>query len=433
MFLDFVKEIVQLKIHKEKDVYDLMLNEVLNITGASFCELLVTDQEGSFNAEATLGRKSIELLSPEVLRVDCYGKKKIDLVLFDSESLVNTQKEAIETILLLGFEKLDYLKAQQALRKSQRIFRLTFEQVGSGICQTDLNGVILDANQKFCDIIGYTREEARGLSIEALTHPEDLGLNHVYKKELLERLIPHFSMEKRYIRKDGRWVWVYITVTFMSADAFDDDFLIGIVQDISKQKEAEAVLIEHNEALESLVDKRTKELERLNKVLEAASKKDPLTMLYNRRFLQDRFEEEIDRFLRSDKLFSVVLMDIDSFKRINDQYGHDCGDEMLIKFSELILGEVRSIDVLGRWGGEEFVLLLPETDKQGAALMAERIRARIESYSFIYEGLSFGMTMTFGVCEYSSGLSTKELIKRADAALYEGKAKGRNCVVVWEK
>jgi len=370
------------------------------------------------------------------------NSEQVTLSAYDSELL--------KIICKVAQNRIDHLKDINRLRKSERVFRLTFEQMGSGMCQTDLKGYILEANEKFCDIIGYKRDEIMSLCIKNLTHPDDWEIDIIYKNQLFNFEIPYFSLQKRYFRKDGSMIWVYTTVTIMRGDAMEPDFLIGVVQDISTQKAAEAVMRDHNENLEKLIQTRTSELESLNaQLIEAdrlkdlvikelnevkeklliTSNSDPLTGLYNRRFMMARITDEMNRFKRNKTPFCVILSDIDLFKDINDRFGHDGGDEVLLTISKILTDEIRNIDTLSRWGGEEFLILLPESQLQPASQVAERIRKHISEQSFSYEGTPFRLTMTFGVAMYEDHLSIKELIKKADEALYQGKLSGRNCVV----
>lgn len=335
---------------------------------------------------------------------------------------------SIKVIVEVGYSRLEHLRTINRLRKSQRVFNLTFEQVGSGMCQTDLDGYILDANQKYCDILGYSHDELIKLRVKDLTYPEDWEIDKVYKNQLFNYEIPYFSMDKRYYKKDGSLIWVTTTVTLMRGDAFEEDFLIGVVQDISKQKAAEALMIQNNEKLERLVSERTIKLEELNEQLMIANTIDHLTSLYNRRFISNKISEEILRVSRTKSPFSLILMDVDYFKEVNDQFGHDCGDEVLKTLSRLLRKEIRNIDTLSRWGGEEFLILLPDTALEAAYQVADRIRLKVQNQPFVYEGATFNLTMTFGISMSSENLSMKELIKMADRALYEGKQLGRNCV-----
>jgi len=335
---------------------------------------------------------------------------------------------SIKVIAEVGYRRLEHLKTINRLRKSQRVFNLTFEQVGSGVCQTDLDGYILDANQNYCDILGYTHDELIKLRVKDLTYPDDWEIDKVYKNQLFNYEIPYFSMDKRYYKKDGSLIWVTITVTIMRGDAFEEDFLIGVVQDISKQKAAEALMILNNENLEHLVRERTLKLEALNEQLMIANTIDPLTNLYNRRYISSKISEEIQRFNRTKSPFCLIIMDVDFFKEVNDQFGHDCGDEVLVILSRLLHKEIRSIDTLSRWGGEEFLILLPDSNIESAIQVAERIRLKVEMQPFVYDATTFKLTMTLGISMSSEDLTVKTMIKKADRALYEGKQLGRNCV-----
>lgn len=160
------------------------------------------------------------------------------------------------------------------------------------------------------------------------------------------------------------------------------------------------------------------------------SMRDPLTGAYNRKFLDWKLKEEIDRALRYKRTLSVIMADIDHFKKINDTYGHQCGDEILKNFAKSLTGALRNTDFLVRYGGEEFCCLMPETDCHSTAHVAERLRTRIENEAFIYNGQEVRITASFGISALEGTETDKELIRRADEALYEAKNSGRNRIVV---
>jgi two-component system, cell cycle response regulator len=170
-----------------------------------------------------------------------------------------------------------------------------------------------------------------------------------------------------------------------------------------------------------------KELQETVHKLEKLSITDPLTGLYNRRYITERMEEENEVFLRKNREFSMMLLDIDHFKTLNDTYGHDCGDYVLKLVAQKLLFIVRKSDIVSRWGGEEFLILLPETSKHTAKKLAERIRKNIENMPILYEQCNYHITLTIGISENKSE-SIHNIIKRADNALYIGKNSGRNCV-----
>lgn len=160
--------------------------------------------------------------------------------------------------------------------------------------------------------------------------------------------------------------------------------------------------------------------------LEISSTTDPLTELYNRRYMLRKIDLERERFKRSTKPFSIIIADIDHFKDINDTYGHDCGDYVLKELATLMKNLLRKVDFIARWGGEEFLMLLTETDASEALIMAERLRLRIAQHPFNFQSQQLHVTMTFGISEYQDEPSMEEAFKRADRALYHGKNHGRN-------
>lgn len=188
----------------------------------------------------------------------------------------------------------------------------------------------------------------------------------------------------------------------------------------------------HRDMLEQEVKERTKELEQANRRLDLISRTDELTGLPNRREMNETIANEIGRTQRSNKPFSFIFIDIDHFKAINDTYGHACGDEILKAVSQSIRGLLRKYDVFARYGGEEFLTLLPETDLEGAAVVAERFRRKIEMMTVHYGDYTINVTITLGVARFDHRLGADRSIQMADKALYQGKESGRNQVVVWQ-
>ena len=177
----------------------------------------------------------------------------------------------------------------------------------------------------------------------------------------------------------------------------------------------------------SFVSRYNKKLLSMNSKLDLLYKTDRLTQVYNRYMLDSEMERELARATRYDSPFSVILLDIDHFKNVNDNYGHHAGDTVLVAISSLLSINVRETDVLGRWGGEEFLVICPSTSLEGAALLAEKLRKKIEELHF--PAMKENVTASLGVAAYVKGETGEDLVKRADDALYSAKRMSRNCVV----
>jgi diguanylate cyclase (GGDEF)-like protein len=162
-----------------------------------------------------------------------------------------------------------------------------------------------------------------------------------------------------------------------------------------------------------------------NRQLERLAVTDQLTGLYNRLRLDQALEEERLRNVRFGTDFCVLLLDVDKFKSVNDTFGHPVGDQVLIGIAAVLRAGVRDVDVLGRWGGEEFLVVCPETSTDGALVLAEKLRAAINAQEFSMVGRK---SASFGVAMFRSGEALPETIARADAALYKAKQDGRNRV-----
>lgn len=193
------------------------------------------------------------------------------------------------------------------------------------------------------------------------------------------------------------------------------------------RKEVSLMKIIGNTIMDALKKRKIEEeVERSNRELKRISITDSLTKLYNRTKTDKVIEEEISRIDRTRSKFSVILFDIDHFKSVNDIHGHQVGDRVLVDMAEIVGNAVRKTDVVGRWGGEEFIIICTETDLDGAITVAEKVRQSIEEHVFEEVGV---VTCSFGVSESTLGDTSNAIVGRADEALYSAKKSGRNRVV----
>lgn len=177
--------------------------------------------------------------------------------------------------------------------------------------------------------------------------------------------------------------------------------------------------------------RQKEQLEKQNETLRHLSITDPLTGLYNRRFLLQRYEEEFVGSIRYHSPLSIVLFDIDFFKRINDTHGHQAGDEVLRFFAKTMVSNLRKRDFAGRYGGEEFMIVLPHTEGQGAVRLAERVRQECKKVRIHFENREFSITVSGGVASFPDLLCNTpwELVRASDQALYEAKNRGRDRII----
>jgi diguanylate cyclase (GGDEF)-like protein len=183
--------------------------------------------------------------------------------------------------------------------------------------------------------------------------------------------------------------------------------------------------------LQDKVTERTRELNKVNEKLKEISIRDPLTGLFNRRYVMDRLDEEFKRTRRYNGRLAVAMLDLDHFKKVNDTHGHGAGDEVLIGMAFCVQHTVRATDIFGRVGGEEFCIVIPEADEAGTRRLLERIRTEIEALPFKFGKETVPVTCSIGAAFIDEEmLSSMALIECADKALYHAKATGRNKLVV---
>jgi len=292
---------------------------------------------------------------------------------------------------------------------------------GAAVALKDLDGRYLYANQGFSVFADQPAEDLVGQS-DAEVLPPDLVavLGSAHDEALQQRRSVSVEVE---ISIDGR----PLLFTSTHFPVFDDDerlIAIGVVALQAATKAQEA-----HEAKRALARAESENAQLVSTLrnLEELALTDGLTGAWNRRRFEESVESEIHRAARECQPLTMMLIDIDHFKCINDTLGHDAGDKVLVELAGLLRDSVRKSDSVTRWGGEEFVLLLPNTGLAAAQALAERIRECIEQHSF---ELVDRVTASFGVAEFVAMESWADWMRRGDQALYEAKENGRNQVAV---
>jgi diguanylate cyclase (GGDEF)-like protein len=246
-------------------------------------------------------------------------------------------------------------------------------------------------------------------------------------KKGLPIIIPDMSKRTRYKNKNIDRLLKIRTKTMMCFPIKIKDSTIGILEIVNRASGEPFTKTD----LE-LVKQAAIAIERafLYQKMEELTITDDLTNLFNLRYLNRSIETEIERAKRYNVPLTLIFMDIDSFKNVNDRYGHLVGSKVLVEIAKLLLSNLRSVDIVARYGGDEFVIVLPQTSLEGGFLVAERLRNAMEQHVFLKnEGYSIRMTGSFGVASYPQNAKSKEeLFRIADEAMYRGKATSKNIV-----
>ncbi|MBN2725186.1 MAG: diguanylate cyclase [Deltaproteobacteria bacterium] len=316
-------------------------------------------------------------------------------------------------------------KLENALKESEERFRSAFENAAVGIALTDINGKLIKVNRSFCEMLELGEGQAIGESLDAITHPEDKDKDVTLKERLLAGEISYYHVEKRYIGTSGKTLWGILSASVVAGEDGKPLYAIGMIQDITQRK-----LVEYELKLAKM------DAETARENAEFLARTDFLTQLLNRRAFMERFDSEISRASRESRPIGIIIADIDHFKKVNDTWGHESGDRVLKAFAQALERNCRKYDFVGRHGGEEFIVCLPESNMEQTIHIAERIRQNVEDMCTpIGDGshelkitASFGATVMFP----GRGDTSDSTIIRADHALYDAKTKGRNRVCSME-
>ncbi|MGY1920392.1 sensor domain-containing diguanylate cyclase [Pseudomonas tolaasii] len=309
------------------------------------------------------------------------------------------------------------------------------ELVSDGIWDWNANTGFVYRNPGWYEMLGYPRHSLDNNvhTWESVIHPEDYP--HVMRvfDDYISQRAPHYRTEYRCRKEDGTYLWIedrgYVIARNPDGSVAR---MVGAHRDIHLRKSSIEQLEQRNQSLEALVAERTRELSRVNQQLQAQldenrslAERDPLTLVANRYHLEKVLLAECDRAERFRIPVALVAMDIDDFKPINDRHGHAVGDQTLISVVKRLEGCMRPGDLLARWGGDEFMVVLPDSSLDEAKTVAERIRQHLSQMPAVGD---FNVTLSLGVAQLRSGEPPAALMARADQALYRAKAAGKDTV-----
>lgn len=323
------------------------------------------------------------------------------------------------------------------------LYKLVIDNAMVGIGLTDLEGRFILVNEAWCRKMGYNQNYALMLSVKDITMPEDLEISNLNFKKLAGGEVDSIEKLTRYKRKDGTSFYANLSVSSVKDDNGKIIAILGIFNEVNDQLKIETNLRDDNQALEAVnerlklaneeINKKNAELETAYVKLDEMARTDTLTNLPNRRQLEDQLLMESMRTMRTQRDFSVCIADIDDFKCINDNYGHDIGDIVLKDIANIFKQNTRSVDYIGRWGGEEFMFILPETPVTGAFVLMERVRLSVLNHIVQKGDIRFSVTVTLGFSSFGPESSLEDVLKQADLAMYAGKKRGKNIAVKYDK
>ena len=299
------------------------------------------------------------------------------------------------------------LALQNHLAESEAKFRTLFESASDAILSIDENGLVLMANRAANDLFEYRGNEIVGLDVRLL-----LGSGQEGTWEVLARYASRTE------------AWKYVESSAVSRSGRKIPFHISISESTSGGRKFYTVIM-----------RDVSQLKAFEEDLQILANTDSLTRLYNRRQLYPILQNELDRAVRKKTPFAVLMIDIDHFKKFNDTHGHAGGDLLLAGFADKLRLVLRQMDSGFRFGGEEFVVLLPETTGQDAMVPAERFRRLIADSRFPLppEGQPVSVTVSVGIAGYRDGDTVDDVIRHADLAMYAAKSTGRNRVVDFDQ
>ncbi len=318
-------------------------------------------------------------------------------------------------------------EAEQTLRESEQKYRVLYEnEIYATVIFDQQTRRILDANDTFLRVYGYHRADLEAGLLMLDLSAEVEATTNVINDSIQEGKTIFVPL--RYQRKKNGQVFP----TEIVGGPFSwhkQKVFFSIIHDISERKNAQDALSTAHEQLKLQME----EVQKLQAELREQAVRDAMTGLYNRRFLNETLPRELARAEREEKPLSLIIADIDLFKNFNDTYGHQVGDQILIEAANLIQQFTRSSDLICRYGGEEFLIALPDTSQAGAWQHAEELRRKFLETVFLPDTLQLRVSLSFGLATFPEhGATLDQLITNADEALYTSKKKGRNCVSIWK-
>ncbi len=329
----------------------------------------------------------------------------------------------------IGRDITGYKQVEEELSESKLLFHLLIESLPQNIYAKDVEGRFVFANQHYCAIQGRSLEEIVGKTDFDL-HPAELAEKYRLDDRRVIETGKLVELEEEHEPINGKKFFVQVIKTPLYDSKGQTAGTLGIFWDITERKQAEAELRRAQDALEIAHYELQQSFNRERHLAHI----DELTGINNRRSLVELTEHEFNLAMQYQLPLSIVMFDVDGFKQINDTFGHHVGDQVLQHLTQVVRSKLRSADIIGRYGGDEFVILFPHTTAQETLPLARRIHASISTVRIETDKGQLAFTISIGIAQtvHSEQADTMEqLFLRADQALYTAKQAGKNCTVVF--
>ncbi|HLP98692.1 MAG TPA: bacteriohemerythrin [Sideroxyarcus sp.] len=297
------------------------------------------------------------------------------------------------------------VRADALLMEGEKRFRTMFEHTALPIVRNALNGEFIEVNDAWCNMFGYGREEvlSQHLTWQQISHPDDVESSLVLVKKLLAQEIEDFRMEKRYIRKDGKVLWGVLQVSLVRDEHGAPEYFISAIQDITERKQVE-------------------------QQISFMAYHDKLTGLPNRALFFDRLSQAMSQARRNGKHVALLYLDLDGFKPINDEFGHEAGDAVLRMVAQRLLACVRGVDTVARLGGDEFAVILGGLENPAEVEnIAGKILQAFAQDMTLPDGTECNIGVSIGISLFPDDSNEMDrLLASADTAMYDSKHSGKN-------
>ncbi|MHC6226676.1 sensor domain-containing diguanylate cyclase [Pseudomonas sp. X10] len=318
---------------------------------------------------------------------------------------------------------------------SEEQLQTLFELISDGIWDWNANTGYVYRNPGWYAMLGYPCHSMDNtvLTWESVIHPDDYPRVMAHFEAYINQRNEHYRIEYRCRRQDGSYLWIEDSGHIIARNEDGSVArMLGAHRNIDAGKRLVAELEQKNQSLEALVEERTRELSWVNEQLQRQldenrdlAERDALTRAANRYCLERTLQQECERARRFRQPLALIVMDLDDFKPINDRYGHARGDSVLLDVVERIRECLRPQDLLARWGGDEFVVVLPGTALPQALDCTASLREAIQRAEPVG---GCRLTMSYGVVQWQDGEDQTQLLSRADQALYRAKAAGKDAI-----